>query len=250
VALACVVPTALALPPAAAEPPVSPPPALLSCRDGATAALPAVARDALLRIGDSGRQLLALRSYLRARDLEQRWSWSDARIRAYAGSAEQQHAQAEVARVQARFAADNPGYGLHVNLQVRSLDEQLRKWNGNASVGAAASALSEEAAGVCAHVAADFAGWLRAWAPPSPVNLAAPGLSPHGQGRAYDFQVMQGERLVAGTDSGRAEMDWIDAGWASRLVAAMRDSGARFEGPLRSPSEPWHYAYVPVESAQ
>ena len=52
------------------------------------------------------------------------------------------------------------------------------------------------------------------------------------------------------TAASRASADWIDAGWASRLAAAMRDSGARFEGPLRSPSEPWHYAYVPVESAK
>lgn len=222
------------------------PDTLVTCRDAAAAGLKPSARAALARIEGDDRRLLALRGYLRAGDTDPRWSWSEAQIKAYDGSPEQQQAHAEVARVQARFAADNPGYALHVNLQVRSLDEQLRKWNGNASVGAAAQALQRAAAGACTPAtASSFAGWLRAWRPPAPVNLAVPGLSPHGQGRAYDFQVMQGDTLVAGTDSSRRQSDWVEGGWAERLAAAVQASGARFEGPLRSPDEPWHYAYVP-----
>ena len=217
-----------------------------ACRDAAAATLPAPARAALDRIEGGGRQLLALRGYLRARDLEARWSWDEAQVQAYQGSPEQQAAHAEVARVQARFAADNPGYQLHVNLQVRSLGEQLRKWNGNASVAAAAAALEAEAAAACARTGAGgFGAWLRGWQPPATVNLAAPGLSAHGQGRAYDFQVMRGPVLVAGTDSAQVASRWIADGWAARLASAVRDSGAAFTGPLRSPDEPWHYSYVP-----
>ncbi|WP_372016551.1 hypothetical protein [Pseudoxanthomonas sp. 10H] len=217
-----------------------------ACRQAAAHALPAPARDVLPRIDGEGRQLLALRSYLRARDLDARWSWSQARIDAYAGSDEQRTAHAEVAKVQSAFAAANPGYSLHVNLQVRSLDDQLRKWNTNASVARAAAALAAAAAEACARQGqAGFGRWLREWPTPSAVTLAAPGLSPHGQGRAYDFQVMRGGTLVAGTDSGSVRSRWVGDGWAGRLAAAVRASGAAFSGPLRSPDEPWHYQYEP-----
>ena len=103
----------------------------LACMAPAIAAAPAPSGVALARIAGDGRKLLALRGYLRARGLAERWSWSDAQIAAYAGSPERWHAQAAVARVQAVFADANPGFALHVNLQVRSLDEQLRKWNEN-----------------------------------------------------------------------------------------------------------------------
>lgn len=225
---------------------VAPVEAGTTCRDAAAANLPAPARAALDRIEGGGRQLLALRGYLRASELGPRWSWDEAQVQAYQGSAEQQAAHAEVARVQARFAADNPGYQLHVNLQVRSLGEQLRTWNGNASVAAAAAALEADAVAACARAGADgFGAWLRGWQTPAPVNLAAPGLSAHGQGRAYDFQVMRGPVLVAGTDSAQVATRWVADGWAGRLAAAVRDSGAAFTGPLRSPDEPWHYSYVP-----
>jgi len=227
-------------------PPSMPAMPLDACRDAAAAAVPAPARDALPAIDGSGRQLLALRGYLRARDLEQRWSWSEARIEAYAGSPEQAAAHAAIGKVQDAFAQANPGYRLHVNLRVRSLDEQLRKWNGNASVAAAAAALASAAEGACDPQETDrFVAWLKAWRPPAAVNLATPGLSSHGQARAFDFQVMQDDTLVAGVDSGRRQQDWIDGGWGERLAAAVRVSGEPFEGPLRSPDEPWHYAYVP-----
>jgi len=223
---------------------------LIACRDTAASTLPAPAREALGRIDGTGRRLLALRSYLRAGDLAARWSWSQAQIEAYEGSPAQQVAHAAVASVQAAFAVANPGYALYVNLQVRSLDEQLRKWNENASVGAAAQALEAAAATACTPGGGkEFAAWLRAWQPPSAVNLAAPGLSPHGQGLAYDFQVMQGQVLVAGADSAQIASRWRADGWAERLAAAVRDSGAAFTGPLRSPDEPWHYNYVPPAKA-
>jgi hypothetical protein len=107
----------------------------------------------------------------------------------------------EIEQVREAFSAANPGYELWVNPEVRSLDTQLANWNGNLSVGQAA-----------ARLLADFQRWLassgtRSLSPsqqrqrvrefltgysPEPVpTLAAPGLSPHGQMRAVDFQIQR-----------------------------------------------------------
>jgi hypothetical protein len=216
-----------------------------SCVAALLPAVPAQATQALERIPDPGRRLLAMQAYLRARDLPARWSWDEARIRAYQGSPGQQQAQAALDQVQAAFTAANPGYQLHVNTQVRSLDVQLAHWNDNASVGAAATALVEAATQACIAAPARFGDWLRGWRPPVPANLAAPGLSPHGQAHAFDFQVIAdaGSALVAGTDSRRIDQDWRAAGWAEKLRLAIAASGQRFVGPLASPDEPWHYAW-------
>lgn len=219
------------------------------CRDAAAITLPAFARDALARIDGLPRQLLALSGYLRARDLAARWSWDEAAIRAFEGSPTQQAALAEIARVQTAFALAHPGYALHVNTQVRSLDLQLTRWNANASVGRAAAVVLPAAREQCrASGPAGFARWLAGWRPPVPANLAVPGLSAHGQGRAYDFQVVTTDgRLVAGTDSRRIDADWIAGGWADKLAAAVSAASTRLKGPLRSPREPWHYDYDPGE---
>jgi hypothetical protein len=230
---------------AASAPAMAQDASLAACRDRAAQALPAPVRDVLPAIHGAPGQLLALRSYLRTRDLAARWSWSAERIAAYQRSPEQQQAEAAVARVQARFAADNPGYTLHVNLQVRSLDEQVRKWNGNAAVQAAAQALAERAVAACQARPDGFGDWLRAAVPARSLPLAAPGLSAHGQARVYDFQVQSADALVAGTDTARITHDWIAAGWAARLAQAVHAAGAEFAGPLRVPDEPWHYTYSP-----
>jgi hypothetical protein len=138
--------------------PVSKPPAedavLVACRDRAASALPPPAREILPRIQGLGGQLLALRSYLRARDLAARWSWTEAQIAAWQGSAAQRAAFDAVARVQRAFADRNPGYMVYANLQVRSLEVQLARWNGNASVLAAADALVPAARAACTAWAA------------------------------------------------------------------------------------------------
>jgi hypothetical protein len=79
---------------------------------------------------------------------------------------------------------------------------------------------------------------------PTP-TVAAPGLSPHGQMRAVDFQVHQGDRIVAGPTTATMTADWDAAGWAARLDAAVRAASNRFVGPLASPREPWHYTFSP-----
>ncbi len=217
-----------------------------ACLQQAASTLPAVARSALDRIDAAPRQLLALRSYLRVQHLERRWSWTEAEVDDYRGSPEQLQAQEALARVQSHFSALNPGYTLYVNTRVRSLDTQLARWNSNASVGAAADALADDAEAACKRDASGFAGWLKQWHPPVPARLAAPGLSAHGQARAFDFQVKQGESIIAGTDSHSIGTVWEADGWARRLAQAVHEAGPAFGGPLCSPREPWHYTFDPA----
>lgn len=219
--------------------------ALDTCLQQAQASLPEQVTTALDRIDGTPRKLLALGWYLRVRNPERRWSWTDARISAYQGSPEQLQAQDALARVQARFSELNPGYTLYVNTKVRSLDTQLARWNTNASVGVAADTLAQAAGVACTLDASRFARWLKRWRPPVPAHLAAPGLSAHGQARAFDFQVRQGDRIVAGTDSRTIDTVWKADGWAERLAQAIKQAGPAFDGPLRSPREPWHYAFHP-----
>jgi len=197
------------------------------------------------------RKLLAARSYLRAgAKLESRWSWSDDEIATYQLSQEYRAALAEIDKVIAAFEGGNPGYTLYVNREIRSLDLQLARWNENDSVGAAAAEL---AAAVRARgvdpVAKDAVATLRKllvdWQPSTPAALAAPGLSPHGQMRAVDFQIMRDGRVVASTRTASAAREWDAPGWTEKLRVAVTTASKKFEGPLRAPREPWHYSYAP-----
>ncbi len=215
---------------------------------------PRVART-LARLEGTGRQLLALRSYLRsASHLAERWSWTEEQIAAFEGSPEQRNLQREIGRVQEVFTRGNPGFDLYVNSQVRSLDVQIEHWNSNASVAAAAHeilaaalALVESSAfrGTDAPRAAQaFRDFLSSHTPVPTPTIAAPGLSLHGQMRAIDFQVHQGGRVVAGPSTASIAADWEAAGWAARLDAAVRAASNKFVGPQASPPAPWHYTYV------
>jgi len=212
----------------------------------------------LPRIDGIGPRLLALRSYLRSGDrLAERWSWSQEQIAAYAGSPEQQELDAEIARVREEFQRANPGFTLFVNPQVRSLDIQLANWDRNESVAAAADRLLQDAITHFhgrvpgdAEGAAVLAAFLRGYVPEPTPTVAAPGLSPHGQMRAIDFQVHRGDEIVAGPDTRTIDTTWLQDGWGGRLDAAVRTASRRFIGPLASPREPWHYTYTPVAVAE
>ena len=217
------------------------------------------ARDTLARIPDLGRRLLALRSYLRAGStLPERWSWSEQEVRDFEQSQEFCDAQAEVDRVVAAFAAAFAGYTLYVNREVRSLDVQIERWNSNASVDAASRTLLDDLRVASAQRArGKGADWLRdslmSWTLAMPVTLAAPGLSAHGQSRAFDFQVERDGAIVAGTEAEHATRDWDAAGWTERLKQVVARASARLRGPLETPREPWHYYYdagvsAPAES--
>jgi hypothetical protein len=216
--------------------------------------------DALARIDGEGRRLLALRAYLRSRaHLVERWSWTAEQIAAYQASPEHAELQAEIERVLAAFAQENPGFELWVNPQLRDLDIQLEHWNRNESVSAAAEGLLAVAR---AHATAPGLGqmepskaqraleqFLLAHVPVPTPTMAAPGLSPHGQMRAIDFQVHSEGAVVAGTCTATIAEDWDGAGWTEKLESAVRSASRHFIGPLESPREPWHYTFAPESVA-
>ena len=210
-------------------------------------------REALGRLSTDAGRVLALRGYLRAgRDAASRWAWSRERIESYEKSPEYAAALAEIEKVRREFEGANPGYTLRVNTQVRSLDEQLKKWNENDSVARAGEELlarvREELAGPSyaeAPAGTDvqrFERFLRAATTRATPTLAVPGLSPHGQSRAFDFQVMRGSQLIAGPSGAGA---WDSGGWTEKVRAAVTRASTKFSGPLASPREPWHYDYRP-----
>lgn len=221
-------------------------------RDALVLELPPHARNAMARIEGAPRQWLALRAYLRAGErLIERWSWSEDQIDAFERTPDYAVLMAEVRRVQSRFEADNPGYTLYANTQVRSLDTQLERWNENASVGRVAAAIHRavrrellESSYSDPPTEAEverLAKFLQRWRPPTPAALAAPGLSAHGQLKAIDFAVYKGDRIVAPTTLTLADSVWKRDGWAAKLKQATL--GTRFVGPLEAPDEPWHYEY-------
>jgi hypothetical protein len=219
--------------------------------DESSLGLDSRATQALSQIVGADRRLLAVRTYLRAGDsLAQRWSWSAQRLADYASTPEGRAANADIDAVAAVFAAANPGFTLEVNRQPRSLELQLAHWNENASVKAVAKSLIESLenrfAGSRRNPTADeLRAALIAWTPAVAATLAAPGLSAHGQGRAFDFQVLHQGRVVAGLDAAAARRQWDEAGWTQKMHQAMGAAHGRFIGPLQSPYEPWHYAYNP-----
>jgi len=204
---------------------------------------------------DTGRKLLALRSYLRVKDsLASRWSWKQSQIDAYLQSDRYRDMVAEIERIKTHFAAANPGYVLYANTDVRSLDLQIQRWNENVTVGAIAQDLYRAA---CERVASSrkartskrrFREFLTQWIPERPAPLAAPGLSLHGRARAIDFQVQKGDEVIAWPDTSSIQSVWIGAGWADRLNASIKAVSSQFDGPLTLPPEPWHFEYKPAEA--
>jgi hypothetical protein len=216
----------------------------------ASADLPPRAVATLQRIAGADRRLLAVRAYLRAGStLDERWSWSQQQLDAYPSTPEARAAAADIDAVIAAFAAANPGFTLRVNRLPRSLEVQIAHWNGNRSVGVTAAALlatleRQFAASGGAPDAATVRGALLQWQPPLAATLAAPGLSAHGRARAFDFQVQRDGMVIAGLNAAAARSQWDAAGWTQKLHAAVERAGNRFAGPLTSPYEPWHYAWI------
>ena len=76
-------------------------------------------------------------------------------------------------------------------------------------------------------------------------TVATPGLSKHGQLRAFDFKIMKGRRLIAGASSATISSRWDGAGWTAKLREVIVRVSDHFDGPLDNPYEPWHYNYHP-----
>jgi len=209
-------------------------------------------RATLDKIPALDRRLLALRAYVRAgASIESRWSWTDEEIRAYERSEEYRQLLADLDRVRQAFERQNPSYTLYANTQVRSLDVQIERWNSNPRVGRTAAALLTSVRAAMARAPDQpsarsietFRRLLIDWRPAPAAPLAAPGLSAHGRMRAVDFQIMREGRIVAATEVAAVARAWEAPGWDDKLKQAIVASGTRFEGPLKSPNEPWHYEY-------
>ena len=224
--------------------------------DAVSASLDSRPRSALSGINGTARQLLAMRGYLRSEaNLAAKWSWTADEIKRFENSAEHRAALGEVEKVKRKFAEQNPGYELYVNTQVRTLEKQIRFWNETKSVQTAADALLASALRELNNAAYGdspspagvnrFRRFLKSATLVTPPTVATPGLSQHGQLRAFDFQVQRGNQLVAGTDSSSIGPVWEGQGWERKLKQAITSASSKFKGPLAAPREPWHYDYVP-----
>jgi hypothetical protein len=221
----------------------------------ASASLAIDQRNALKKIKDEDRRNLAMTYYLRAADtIVARWSWNQEQIDSFEKSQEFADTLSEINKVAQRFAADNPPYKLYVNMKVRSLEEQLRRWQTVASVGVAAKQLKLAAlthlqqhaysSSPTETTVGRFRNFLMTWRASPPPTLAAPGLSLHGRGRAYDFQIQdQNGRMIAGPDSSTIASVWDGRGWTEKLSRVVHAASDKFVGPLTI--EPWHYEYRP-----
>ncbi|MET0659762.1 MAG: hypothetical protein ABW110_16560, partial [Steroidobacteraceae bacterium] len=212
------------------------------------------AQAALAQMPQDERRLLAIRGYVKSGEhFGDRWSWTAAQIDQYQNSRDRALATADLDRIRTRFAAMNPGYTLRVNTEVRSLDVQIERWNANSGVGKTAAALQRAAfrelnssaysAEPNAASLERFRHFLQTWQPSPAAPLAVPGLSRHGQARAFDFHILRGDRIVASTDMGIVKSVWDGQGWTAKLKAAVAAGSDRFRGPLAAPYEPWHYEY-------
>lgn len=222
------------------------------------AEFPQPARRVLAAMNTPQRKLLAARSYAKAgQDLLARWSWSAEEIRRFEASTEYHHVLAGVDAVKKQFELQNPGYSLYANMQVRTLELQLERWNANAGVANVAHELYRAvqrelrtqpyASAPDSASTARLKRFLVLWLPSTAAPLAAPGLSAHGQLRAVDFQITRGEQVIAGTSVAAVRRTWEEPGWDRRLRLAVQSVGSQFIGPLRAPNEPWHYTYVAAE---
>jgi hypothetical protein len=211
---------------------------------------------AIAWIDGAPRRLLALRGYLRNRSLlNSRWSWDGAEIERYKQSAEYREALAEVEKVKAKFAEQNPGYSIEVNTEVRTLEQQIASWNRTESIATAAEALfanvqKELASGAYkaepeAASLERFQNYLQRQPVAVSLTVATPGLSQHGQLRAFDFRIRQGDQTIATTETSTVQSVWDAQGWTQKLKAAVGAASRKLTGPLAAPREPWHYTYTP-----
>ncbi len=223
--------------------------------DAATSRLDRRVRDAMRWIDGADRRVLALKYYIaRHARIGSSWTWTLPQIVRFKKSAEYHAAIAEVEKVRATFATLNPGYTLQVNTEVRTVEEQIAIWNDTPSIHASGSRLLDE----CLELVEDstfdampedarverFQSFLASSRVVVVPTVAVPGFSQHGQLRAFDFAVRQGDDIVAGTDAASIRAVWDNAGWTKKLAEAIRQSSNKFSGPLASPREPWHYTYI------
>jgi hypothetical protein len=213
-------------------------------------------RYALNGINTMPSRLLAMKYYLRRQgDIGGSWVWTRRQVDQFKYSQAYRQALAEVRQIKKTFAEQNPGYSLRVNTEIRSLADQVSIWNSAPSVDLSGAALYKQAIGLLADTTfkeqpdtdglARFRQFLSGFTIPAVPTAAVPGFSQHGQLRAFDFIIWAGDTAIAaGADAGNARAVWDNSGWTDKLNEAINTVSSSFEGPLMSPHEPWHYAYV------
>jgi hypothetical protein len=218
---------------------------------------------ALVQIPDRKRKLLALRGYLRNRkDLETNWTWerNDSEMVAFYNSKEYKEALRLADEVKVRFEsivkADptfhgaTGKYSLTFKRTHRLMEEQLRNWNTNDKIGMLSQQLwrmSLDQIDQIEHREA-FKDFLKSSRLSKNPTLATPGLSDHGRFHAIDFKVTCNGQPIADTKADPQYIleKWVKPGWKTRLKKAVdMVSPTKFDGPLPSPDEPWHYRYRP-----
>lgn len=216
--------------------------------------------EVLHRIPRFDRKVLAIWAYKRfehKRDIRQYWTWDSDRIKQYQTTDEHKPVDAAVASVRKEFAEIRSGYKLTGSPEPRPLKKQIDYWNDRKGIGEIATDLESKLLYELRKdgYTEDYEGYEKfnhllsvRWAGgmiKEPTN-AVPGLSAHGQMRAIDFHVLKNGTLVAG--SGGAS-NWRVQGFAEDLKKAIKRVNGKygrevFDGPLKSPDEPWHYTYV------
>lgn len=212
---------------------------------------------ALIGMPSMDRRVLAIRGYLRFSSMgrgsiDANWAWSNQDMEEFKKTAEFTKMKEAVADVKATFAAQNPGFTLGVDPdKVRSLETQVDLWNQNATVQRLGLELKKKLLKSLetlpdtpdeTSLKAFKKVLVEAGLSGTPSN-ATPGLSQHGQAKAFDFVVFKGRDVVAGTVTATIQEKWEAAGWTAKLKKAVQDAGGQFVGPLPSPYEPWHYIY-------
>lgn len=223
----------------------------------ASSRLDARMQTALSHIPDDGRRLLAIKYYARrAKSIDGSWALSSKQLAKYRASKQHRQAIALVEAIKVRFSEQNPGYHLRVDTDVRTLEEQIEIWNSVGSTAAAGEGIHDAASRALmdstrwpdspsAADAARFASLISSTGVSQVPTAAVPGFSLHGTGRAFDFIIYQGDKIVAGANAGSARGMWDKPEWTRKLNEAIVAVSDRFVGPLRAPYEPWHYNYRP-----
>jgi len=213
-------------------------------------------QNALKGIDEMSKRLLALKYYLKRRgSIKGSWAWSRAQALRYKKSGAYGRSITELVRIRKTFEELNPGYSLRANADIRGVGDQVRLWNRTASVEVSARDLLKKVLRELSDTTwpekpdkramTRFHTFLSKTKVLTIPTVAVPGFSQHGQLRAFDFVILQGNQIVAGTDAGSVRSVWDVGGWATKLKEAIDATSDRFSGPLKAPYEPWHYEYSP-----
>ena len=211
-------------------------------------------QSALTKIDGTPRRMLALRTYLGRKSVKGVWAWTNKEMAAYRRSLDFRLANAEVDKVVGLFQRTYPGYQLRTTKLARSLEDQIGLWNKTKSVQVASAALMKQTLKAMKAPAypdtatrsslTKFQTMLKKQSVRTVPTVAVPGLSHHGQLRAYDFIIWQADKIIAGSDGASIRNQWVGGGWGNRLRQVVCSASSKFDGPLLSPNEPWHYTYI------